>query len=155
MTVGTELAPGPNAVDITPTKDAGIMKEIKVIKDFILLTCVVISSLCLGRFLGKFYLHGFMNTEETDYFSTTDLCRWRARVKASHGQGTRCTSTTPAPSPTGRPMNLIELPSWPRTLVQFSGQNLTRLETGASSFHSTSARNGPCSARRPLACLTT
>ena len=31
MTVGTELAPGPNAVDITPTKDAGIMKEIKVI----------------------------------------------------------------------------------------------------------------------------
>ena len=30
MTVGTELAPGPNAVDITPTKDAGIMKEIKV-----------------------------------------------------------------------------------------------------------------------------
>ena len=38
MTVGTELAPGPNAVDITPTKDAGIMKEIKVIEDFLLLT---------------------------------------------------------------------------------------------------------------------
>ena len=107
MTVGTELAPGPNAVDITPTKDAGIMKEIKVIKDFILLTCVVTTPLCLGRFLGAFYLHGFMNTEETDYFSTTDLCRWRARAKASHGQGTRCTSTTPAPSPTGRPMNFI------------------------------------------------
>ena len=47
MTVGTELAPGPNAVDITPTKDAGIMKEIKVIKDFILLTCVVTTPLCL------------------------------------------------------------------------------------------------------------
>ena len=31
MTVGTELAPGPNAVDITPTKDGGIMKEIKVL----------------------------------------------------------------------------------------------------------------------------
>ena len=30
MTVGTELVPGPNAVDITPTKDGGIMKEIKV-----------------------------------------------------------------------------------------------------------------------------
>ena len=46
MTVGTELAPGPNAVDITPTKDAGIMKEIKVSKDFILLTFVVTT--CLG-----------------------------------------------------------------------------------------------------------
>ena len=71
MTVGTELAPGPNAVDITPTKDAGIMKEIKVIKDFILLTCVVTivvtTLLCLGRILGEFYLHGFMKTEETDY----------------------------------------------------------------------------------------
>ena len=30
MTVGTELVSGPNAVDITPTKDGGIMKEIKV-----------------------------------------------------------------------------------------------------------------------------
>ena len=39
MTVGTELAPGPNAVDITPTKDAGIMKEIKVIINFFSDTC--------------------------------------------------------------------------------------------------------------------
>lgn len=30
MTVGTELTPGPDAVDITPTKDGGIMKEMKV-----------------------------------------------------------------------------------------------------------------------------
>ena len=57
MTVGTELAPGPNAVDITPTKDAGIMKEIKVIKDFILLTCVVTTPLCLG-FWGNFICMG-------------------------------------------------------------------------------------------------
>ena len=39
MTVGTELAPGPNAVDITPTKDAGIMKEIKVIIKNISVIC--------------------------------------------------------------------------------------------------------------------
>jgi len=31
MTVGTELNPGPDAVDVTPTKDGGIMKEIKVV----------------------------------------------------------------------------------------------------------------------------
>jgi len=31
MTVGTELTPGPDAVDVTPTKDGGIMKEIKVV----------------------------------------------------------------------------------------------------------------------------
>jgi len=30
MTVGTELVPGPEAVDVTPLKDGGIMKEVKV-----------------------------------------------------------------------------------------------------------------------------
>ena len=67
MTVGTELAPGPTAVDITPTKDAGIMKEIKVIKDFLLLTLISQPLLCpagahklawRARFLEEFYLNG-------------------------------------------------------------------------------------------------
>jgi len=30
MTVGVEVAPGPGAVDVTPTQDGGILKEIKV-----------------------------------------------------------------------------------------------------------------------------
>lgn len=30
MTIAPEIAPGPNAIDITPTKDGGIFKEIKV-----------------------------------------------------------------------------------------------------------------------------
>lgn len=30
MTVGTEITPGPEAVDVTPSQDGGIMKEIKV-----------------------------------------------------------------------------------------------------------------------------
>ena len=63
-------------------------------------------------------------------------CRLRVRGKASHGQGTRCTSTTLAHSLTGKPM----IPPVPKTCSPFPGLNLTLLETGASSFHSTLAR---------------
>ena len=61
MTVGTELAPGPNAVDITPTKDAGIMKEIKVI---VRILFNMQRALCWGHItgakIGEFYPQGFM-----------------------------------------------------------------------------------------------
>ena len=114
MTVGTELAPGPNAVDITPTKDAGIMKEIKVILRMLFnMQCALCWGHTIGSILREFYPHVFMTIVlprllmGSMFSQPLNICRWRGRGKASHGQGTRCMSTTLAHSLTGKPTSIL------------------------------------------------